>query len=88
MGVSKKAQRERLLKAHPAVWTGSLVAKVAQSSKAPIRGGGAAIEPPSLAASRPAKWRDQRDWTAEKYRRFDRGEWTPHDWKQADQHGG
>jgi len=22
-------------------------------------------------------WRDQRDWTAEKYRRFDSGEWTP-----------
>jgi hypothetical protein len=22
-------------------------------------------------------WRDQRDWTAEKYRRFDRGEWMP-----------
>jgi hypothetical protein len=25
-------------------------------------------------------WRHQRDWTAEKYRRFDRGEWMPHDW--------
>ena len=24
-------------------------------------------------------WRDQRDWTTEKYRRFDRGEWTAHD---------
>jgi hypothetical protein len=24
-------------------------------------------------------WRDQRDWTAEKYRRFDRGELMPHD---------
>jgi hypothetical protein len=26
-------------------------------------------------------WRDQRDWTAEKYRRFDRGEYMPHDWR-------
>jgi hypothetical protein len=26
-------------------------------------------------------WRDQRDWTAEKYRRFDRGERMPPDWK-------
>jgi hypothetical protein len=26
------------------------------------------------------EWRDQRDWTAEKYRRFDRGERMPHDW--------
>lgn len=26
-------------------------------------------------------WRDQRDWTAEKYRRFDRGERMPHDWR-------
>jgi len=25
--------------------------------------------------------RDQRDWTAEKYRRFDRGERMPPDWK-------
>jgi hypothetical protein len=25
-------------------------------------------------------WRDQRDWTVEKYRRFDRGEWMPPDW--------
>jgi hypothetical protein len=25
-------------------------------------------------------WRDQRDWTAEKYRRLDRGERMPHDW--------
>ncbi len=24
-------------------------------------------------------WRHQRDWTAEKYRRFDRGERMPHD---------
>jgi hypothetical protein len=24
---------------------------------------------------------DQRDWTAEKYRRFDRGERVPHDWR-------
>jgi hypothetical protein len=28
-------------------------------------------------------WRDQRDWTAEKYRRFDRGERMPPDWKRA-----
>jgi len=26
-------------------------------------------------------WRDQRDWTAEKYRRFDRHERMPPDWK-------
>jgi hypothetical protein len=26
-------------------------------------------------------WRDQRDWTAEKYRRFDRGERMPHNWR-------
>ena len=26
-------------------------------------------------------WRRQRDWTAEKYRRFDRGERMPHDWR-------
>jgi hypothetical protein len=27
------------------------------------------------------KWRDHRDWTAEKYRRFDRGERMPPDWR-------
>jgi len=26
------------------------------------------------------EWRDQRDWTAEKYRRFGRGERMPPDW--------
>ena len=26
-------------------------------------------------------WRDQRDWTAEKYRRLDRGEPMPPDWR-------
>ena len=26
-------------------------------------------------------WRDHRDWTAEKYRRFDRGEPMPRDWR-------
>jgi hypothetical protein len=26
-------------------------------------------------------WHDQRDWTAEKYRRFDRGERMPSDWR-------
>jgi hypothetical protein len=26
-------------------------------------------------------WRDQHDWTAEKYRRFDRGEPMPRDWR-------
>jgi hypothetical protein len=26
-------------------------------------------------------WRDQQAWTAEKYRRFDRGERMPHDWR-------
>ncbi len=33
-------------------------------------------------------WRDQRDWTAEKYRRFDRGEWTAHDRKAAPRYSG
>ena len=28
-------------------------------------------------------WRDQRDWTVEKYRRFDRGERMPPNWKAA-----
>jgi hypothetical protein len=28
-------------------------------------------------------WRDQRDWTAVKYRRFDRGERMPHDWRPS-----
>jgi hypothetical protein len=28
-------------------------------------------------------WRDQREWTAEKYRRFDLGERIPPDWKRA-----
>jgi hypothetical protein len=28
-----------------------------------------------------AEWRGQRDWTAEKYRRFDRGERMPPDWR-------
>jgi hypothetical protein len=32
-------------------------------------------------------WRDQEAWTAEKYRRFDRGERMPADWKPA-QHAG
>jgi hypothetical protein len=27
------------------------------------------------------EWRDNRDWTAEKYRRFDRGERMPHNWR-------
>jgi hypothetical protein len=26
-------------------------------------------------------WREQRDWTAKKYRRFDRGDRMPHDWR-------
>jgi hypothetical protein len=26
-------------------------------------------------------WRDEEAWTAEKYRRFDRGEWMPHNWR-------
>jgi hypothetical protein len=26
-------------------------------------------------------WRRPRDWTVEKYRRFDRGEWKLHDWR-------
>jgi hypothetical protein len=28
-------------------------------------------------------WREQRDWTAEKYRRFDRGERMPPDWRAS-----
>jgi hypothetical protein len=28
-------------------------------------------------------WRDQQAWTAEKYRRFDRGERMPPDWKPS-----
>jgi len=28
-------------------------------------------------------WRDERDWTAEKYRRFDRGERMPPDWRAS-----
>jgi hypothetical protein len=31
------------------------------------------------------KWRDQRDWTAEKYRRFERGERMPPDWQPSAQ---
>jgi hypothetical protein len=33
-------------------------------------------------------WRDQRDWTAEKYRRFDRHERMPPDWKSPQRHAG
>jgi hypothetical protein len=29
------------------------------------------------------EWRDQRDWTVEKYRRFDRGERMPPDWRHS-----
>jgi hypothetical protein len=29
------------------------------------------------------EWRDQRDWTAEKYRRFDRGERMPPNWRAS-----
>ena len=29
------------------------------------------------------KWREQQVWTAEKYRRFDRGERMPHDWQRS-----
>jgi hypothetical protein len=28
-------------------------------------------------------WRRQHDWTAEKYRRIDRGERMPHDWRPS-----
>src|SRR5262245_61667449 len=28
-------------------------------------------------------WRDHQAWTAEKYRRFDRGERMPHDWRAS-----
>jgi hypothetical protein len=30
------------------------------------------------------EWRRHRDWTAEKYRRFDRGERMPYDWRPSD----
>jgi hypothetical protein len=33
------------------------------------------------------EWRDNRDWTAEKYRRFDRGERMPHDWRLVPDRG-
>lgn len=33
-------------------------------------------------------WRHQRDWTAEKYRRFDRSERMPADWKPRRARGG
>jgi hypothetical protein len=26
-------------------------------------------------------WRERRDWSAKKYRRFDRGDRMPHDWR-------
>jgi hypothetical protein len=29
------------------------------------------------------EWRDERDWTAEKYLRFDRHEPMPHDWRAS-----
>jgi hypothetical protein len=29
------------------------------------------------------EYRDAREWHAEKYRRFDRGERMPHDWKPS-----
>jgi hypothetical protein len=32
-------------------------------------------------------WRDERDWTAEKYRRFDRGERMPPDWRASADRG-
>jgi hypothetical protein len=38
---------------------------------------------PKRNASDFQKWRDQRSWTAEKYRRFDRGERMPRDWRPA-----
>jgi hypothetical protein len=31
------------------------------------------------------EWRDQEAWTAEKYRRFDRGERMPPDWRPPQQ---
>jgi hypothetical protein len=33
-------------------------------------------------------WRDQEPWTAEKYRRFDRGERMPPDWRPQQAAGG
>ena len=33
-------------------------------------------------------WRDQQAWTAEKYRRFDRGERMPPDWKPTQRAAG
>ena len=32
------------------------------------------------------EWRDHRDWTAQKYRRFDRGERMPPNWKATGTH--
>jgi hypothetical protein len=61
-----------------------------------IRGAGLAgsIRDRTRASARPAPlrpstrralgaWRHQRDWTAEKYRRFDCGERMPHDWRPS-----
>jgi hypothetical protein len=36
---------------------------------------------PSRTPSDFQAWRDQEVWTTEKYRRFDRGERMPHDWR-------
>jgi hypothetical protein len=36
---------------------------------------------PTLSDENFQAWRDQRDYTAEKYRRFDRGERMPTDWE-------
>ena len=36
---------------------------------------------PSRTPSDFQAWRDQEAWTTEKYRRFDRGERMPHDWR-------
>jgi hypothetical protein len=41
---------------------------------------------PKLSEADFQAWRDQRDWTAEKYRRFDRGERMPTDWKAPGRH--
>src|SRR5712675_706073 len=49
-----------------------------------VTSGGGSPAPPlfvETSRGRLQVWRDQRDWTAEKYRRFDRGERMPPDWK-------
>jgi len=41
---------------------------------------------PKLSEAHFQAWRDQEAWTAEKYRRFDRGERMPPDWSAPGSH--